>query len=139
MSSSFFFRQAEKDQLNERLLSELEAWSSRATTQVYVVDRPLGDDRYDYSHEGGLVILSPGRKICLVNFGETGESFEEFVDDFIEDVGSVSDKYEYKDVIGRPRKWRDQLVEEVEAGAAFDLEAYPRLNFTIPASVEFPN
>ncbi|HBM2223604.1 TPA: DEAD/DEAH box helicase, partial [Escherichia coli] len=33
-------------------------------------------------------------------------------EDFIEDLGSLSDKYNYKDTIGRPRAWKDKLVTE---------------------------
>ncbi|WP_233401341.1 hypothetical protein [Segatella copri] len=31
-------------------------------------------------------------------------------EDIIEDIGSVSDKYGYKDKIGRQRKWTDMLT-----------------------------
>ena len=31
-------------------------------------------------------------------------------EDIIEDIGSVRDKYGYKDKIGRPRKWKDKLT-----------------------------
>lgn len=124
MTSSFFYLQAEKDQLNERLMGELESWSSQTTSQVYVVDRPLGDDRYEYSHTGHVIILSPGRKICLLNFSPNKEDFEEFVEDFVEDIGSISDKFEYKDAIGRPRKWRSQLIVEIGDAADLSIDDY---------------
>lgn len=38
-------------------------------------------------------------------------------------MGSISDKYRYKQVIGRPRSWRDDLIEEVKYDpAVFSLE-----------------
>lgn len=124
MPSSFFFNQAEKSEENKGLLEDLEKWSSEENTQVYVVDRPLGDDKYEYSHVGHIVVLSPGRKIALINFGGDEDEFEEFVEDFVEDIGSISDKYEYKDSIGRPRKWRPHLLLKVEDGASFSLDEY---------------
>lgn len=124
MTSSFFYLQAEKDELNGRLLGELESWSSQTTSQVYVVDRPLGDDRYEYSHTGHAIVLSPGRKICLLNFSPDKDSFEEFVEDFVEDLGSISDKFEYKEAIGRPRKWRTQLIVEINDAIGLTLEDY---------------
>ncbi|WP_417743708.1 DEAD/DEAH box helicase [Salipiger sp.] len=124
MTSSFFFLQAEKDEKNQSFLDALEDWSAENTSQVYVVDQPLGDDRYDYDYENCAVIMSPGRKICLINFGEDDETFSDFVEDLIEDVGSISDKYEYKGAIGRPRKWRKDLIFEVENGFEYDIDQY---------------
>ncbi|SUZ34127.1 hypothetical protein ROE7235_03909 [Roseibaca ekhonensis] len=124
MTSSFFFNQANKSEENKQLLEQLEEWAAENNTQVYVVDGPLGDDKYEYSHVGHIVALSPGRKIALINFGASEEEFEEFIEDFIEDVGSISDKYEYKDAIGRPRKWRKSLLLEIEDGKAFSLDDY---------------
>lgn len=120
MNNSFFFLQAEKDKSNHNLLDELESWSSETKTQIYVIDKPLGDNKYTYSHSGALVLLIPKRKLTFIDFSGNTESFESFVDDFIEDLGSISDKYRYKDVIGRPRKWREELVVSLNGGASLD-------------------
>ncbi|HGH0081116.1 TPA: DEAD/DEAH box helicase family protein, partial [Neisseria meningitidis] len=45
------------------------------------------------------------KKIAFINFGDT-DSFETFREDFIEDLNAISDKYEYKSKIGRPRDWK---------------------------------
>ncbi|ANB35848.1 superfamily I DNA and RNA helicase [Rhodovulum sulfidophilum] len=124
MTSSFFFLQAEKDERNQALYDELENWSSKKSAQIYIVNQPLGDDRYDYDNEDCAVVMSPGRKICLINFSEDEDGFSEFIEDFLEDVGSISDKYEYKDAIGRPRKWRKDLIFTVPDGAEYDIERY---------------
>jgi superfamily I DNA and RNA helicase len=116
MSSSFFFLQAEKNADNKDLISEIEDWANENRTQAYVIDRPLGDERYDYSHDGSLIVLIPGRKISLIDFSGDSDGFNDFIEDFIEDLGSISDKFRYKDAIGRPRKWRDQLISTHENG-----------------------
>lgn len=121
MSSSFFFLQAEKNADNKDLVTQLEDWANENRTQVYVIDRPLGDERYEYRHEGSLVILIPGRKLSIVNYSGDSEGFDDFIEDFIEDLGSISDKFRYKDAIGRPRKWRDQLVETHYNGQDLDV------------------
>lgn len=36
--------------------------------------------------------------------------FNQYYDDFIEDLNSVSDKFNYKDHIGRPRDWKRELT-----------------------------
>lgn len=72
---------------------------------------PLGDLKYTYTYTKTLIILSPKNKILLIDYGKNSVEFDNFVEDVIEDIGSISDKFLYKDVIGRPRKWRDSLIE----------------------------
>jgi superfamily I DNA and RNA helicase len=74
-------------------------------TQVYLITSPLGE-KYTYDYEDSvLVVLIPKHKIVFLNLKDDNENFEYFVDDFIEDLSSISDKYNYKAHIGRPRKW----------------------------------
>lgn len=121
MNNSFFFLQAEKNEANRNVLDEIEKWSSETKTQTYVIDKPLGDNKYSYLYKGAIVLLVPRRKLTFIDFSGNAESFESFVDDFIEDLGSISDKYRYKEVIGRPRKWKDELVIRLSEGASLDI------------------
>ncbi|HEZ2060583.1 TPA: DEAD/DEAH box helicase, partial [Neisseria meningitidis] len=52
-----------------------------------------------------VIVLIAKKKIAFINFGDT-DSFETFREDFIEDLNAISDKYEYKSKIGRPRDWK---------------------------------
>lgn len=104
--SSYFFLQAPKNSHNASALKKLEAFAETNKQLIYILDRPLADTKYAYSYSKAFIILSPKRKIAIVNYGKDGEEFEEYVEDIIEDLGSISDKYQYKEVIGRPRKWR---------------------------------
>lgn len=115
MSSSFFFLKADKNHVNQGFIDRVEADAIDRKEQTYIIDRPLGDNRYTYSHEGALVVLSPRRKIGFVDFSGNAGSFSDFVEDFLEDLASISDKYRYKEAIGRPRSWRNELVLELEA------------------------
>ncbi|MDC9726078.1 MAG: AAA family ATPase [Gammaproteobacteria bacterium] len=112
MSSSFFYEQVDKNDQNSEFLSALESFSTKENKQVYVVTRPLGDSRYTYDFNQGLVLLIPNYKLIFINYGTDDEEFEEYVDDFIEDLGAISDKFRYKDIIGRPRAWK-KLIEKV--------------------------
>lgn len=114
MTSSFFYLQVEKNDENQSLLNDLEQYASRSMKQVYVIDKPLGDAKYSYRYQHALVLLAPDHKITFVNLKDETSLFREFVDDFVEDLGSISDKYRYKDKIGRPRKWKEDLIEEVD-------------------------
>ena len=110
MASSFFFLQAEKTHRNQVFIDQLASIATERKEQAYVISKPLGDARYTYSHEDAIVVLSPKRKIAFIDFSEDKDSFDNFVEDFLEDLASISDKYRYKDAIGRPRFWRDELV-----------------------------
>ena len=121
MASSFFFLQAEKTHRNQVLIDQLASIATQRKEQAYVISKPLGDARYTYSHEDGIVVLSPKRKIAFIDFSEDKDSFDNFVEDFLEDLASISDKYRYKDAIGRPRFWRDELVIKFDGN---DIDAF---------------
>jgi len=109
--SSYFYLQAKKNSANADFLNNLEAYSEREKELVYVIDRPLSDQKYSYNYNDALIILSPKNKITILNFGRLLDDFENYVEDIIEDVGAISDKYLYKNAIGRTRTWKDTLFE----------------------------
>lgn len=110
MSSSFFFLQVEPNNNNSKFIQELQTYSTDNKIQTYVVNKPLGDNKYSYAYEDALVVLVPNHKIMVLNFSNDIDGFLDFSEDFIEDLGSISDKYEYKDIIGRPRQWKSEIV-----------------------------
>jgi superfamily I DNA and RNA helicase len=111
--SSYFYLHAEKNALNINLIESLKLYSDENQSLIYVLDKPLTDQKYTYSYTKALIVLLPKNKIAILNFGDKNdiENFENYVEDIIEDVGSISDKYMYKDVIGRTRKWKTSLIE----------------------------
>ncbi|HAL9933250.1 TPA: DNA helicase, partial [Escherichia coli] len=111
--SSFYYIQPElKNDFNASFLNSLEEYSNRKQLQVYAIKNPLGENKYNYDRDDVLVLLSPGCKMAFINFGDNSDEFENFQEDFVEDLGSLSDKYNYKDTIGRPREWRRNLVSD---------------------------
>ena len=90
------------EEFNSYLLQE------DSTTQIYIITAPLGG-KYTYRYEENvLVILIPKHKIIFLNLSEEKNTdFENYYEDFIEDLASISDKYEYKGYIGRPRDWKE--------------------------------
>jgi len=116
MSNSLFYLQVKKNDDNSELINLLESYAISHQIQVYLVDRPLSDSKYSYDMPGALVLLSPDHKVTFINISEDDDDFEEYIEDFIEDLGSLSDKYRYKNKIGRPRKWKSQIIESVRWG-----------------------
>jgi len=80
------------------------------TNDIFIIDRALGEKKYSLENSAVLVVLIPGHKILLINCGETHDRFQIIADDFIEDIGILSDKFDYKGIIGRPRFWRKKLI-----------------------------
>jgi len=126
MSNSFFFLQAEKNHLNQAFLDDVEKNAISNREQTYVISNPLGDNRYTYDHPSGIVVLSPKRKLTFIDFSGDKELFEEFVDDFVEDLASISDKYRYKEAIGRPRSWKSELIATIYADEIDPFDAWSK-------------
>lgn len=114
MSTDYVYMGLDESLLDNELVrdirSKIKGYSDDLQEFVYIIDSPLIDDKYSYNYTEKLIILIPNHKVLLLNLSNSIEEFEEFVEDFIEDLGSISDKFDYKTVIGRSRKWRDELI-----------------------------
>ena len=58
-------------------------------------------------------LIGSSDKIMIFNLGEENEkeNFENFVEDFISDIDSMSKNFDYIKQLGRPRKWKDNLIK----------------------------
>lgn len=115
MEESLFYSHIKKTTKNEKILDSFKKFSSEnQEKQIYLISAPLGEKyEYDYS-DNVLVILSPKHKIIFLDLANDEDSFDEYYEDFIEDLSYISDKYNYKKHIGRPRKWKEEItVKEI--------------------------
>lgn len=103
------FKQLTLNEKNKEIVSKFEQYINlNPHKQIYLLTAPLGE-KYTYKNEEiALVILVPKHKIIFLNLTNESEAFDIFYDDFIEDLNSISDKYDYKGFIGRPRDWKRQ-------------------------------
>ena len=126
MSNSFFYLQKEKNTRNSDVLTTLEEFSEKNHKQLYIIDKPLGDNRYNYNSNDFFIICFPDHKIVFVNCGDssTSLSFDDYFEDVLEDIGTLSDKFRYKDKIGRPRQWKDLLTVKVDDTALHDTSTF---------------
>ena len=115
MANSFFFLGELPNQQSSYVVKSLKKYSSLNKVQVYILKRPLGENKYSYSYEGGLIVLVPNHKIMVLNTGDSEEEFEDFYEDFVEDLAAMSDKYNYIDVVGRVRVWRKEVLYKSSA------------------------
>ncbi|MDS1717890.1 ATP-binding domain-containing protein [Escherichia coli] len=112
MSSFFYIQPDLKNDTNADFLNSVEEYANTHQMQIYAIMNPLGENKYKYNRDDVLIILSPGYQLAFVTFSDDVDGIQNFIEDFIEDLGSLSDKYNYKDTIGRPRAWKDKLVTE---------------------------
>ncbi|HMS66892.1 MAG TPA: ATP-binding domain-containing protein [Saprospiraceae bacterium] len=123
--SSYFFLEADKNSKNAALIDNLEEYSKINQTLVYVIARPLTDQKYSYKYSDALIVLSSKRKISIIDCGDNFKQYEEFIEDITEDIGSISDKYLYKEVVGRPRLWKKTLLQtNLSVGDIIDVNSF---------------
>lgn len=120
---ALFYSHIEKDDRNSSIIERIEKYSNDHKVQIYLINKPLSDEKYSYGYENNaLVLLSPKHKIIFLGLVDDEIKFDEYCDDFIEDLGSISDKFDYKEFIGRPKTWEKELVVKKVIGANFDIE-----------------
>lgn len=98
-----------------KFIENIKNYSQIKKQHIFIIQSPLIDaGKYTYSYKDALILLSARNKLVFINLNSTDSSlFDEFCEEVIEDLGSISDKYKYKDKIGRPRTWNN-IFERIE-------------------------
>ena len=93
---SLFYKGLETATEIDDFFDELKAYAeeNESGNSVYILNRPLGDKKYSYEYEKAAVILIPGHKMLFIDYGNNPDAFDEYVDEFVDDTGHISDKYE---------------------------------------------
>lgn len=111
MRNDLFYNQVKENAVNKPLINKFEKYArSHPDIQIFLITSPLGG-RYSYSYEENAIIaLIPGHRITFINLGEEGDAFNNYVDDVIADLNTISTTFKYMDHIGRSREWREQVT-----------------------------
>jgi len=112
MSNSLFFCNVEENDNNSSVIAYFKNYCyQKPNEQLYLISAPLGENKYSYEYQDkAIVILSPKHKIIFLDIEGNQDGFDEYYLDFVEDLGSISDKFNYREHIGRPRKWQAELT-----------------------------
>ena len=112
---SLFYKGFEASTEIDDFIDKLKVYAeaNEAGNSVYILNRPLGDKKYSYEYEKAVLILIPKHKLLFLDYGNNSDAFDEYVDEFIDDTGHISDKYDYMQVLGRTSKWRKEFVEQM--------------------------
>lgn len=95
------------------LRASIESFCEKTKKQTYVVRKPLSKDDAKYDYEDAVAIFMSGMKPCFVDLGGDEEKFDEYVEDFKEDISFLAEKFKYRDKIGRKKHW-DKLFHEAD-------------------------
>lgn len=88
----------------------LEEYVNKINSPAFVLQKPLAgnDEDYSYDFKKGFVVLIPGHKILFINLENKDEqNFRNFVDDFTDDISTLSGKYKHKKILGNIRQWKN--------------------------------
>ena len=124
MRNDLFYKQVKENALNKPVVNLFEKYAKQHSDfQVFIITSPLGE-RYTYQYEGNaLIALIPNHKLIFINLIDNNDAFEDYVDDVVQDLNSISDKYKYMEYIGRARTWKKELIETFSYDAkTFNIE-----------------
>lgn len=113
MDNSLFYINFEPDDEQRAYIEQVKAVTTDNIDPFYVVRKPVIEKKNDYEYEGAFVILVPKHKMMFFDFGKDNELFDEYVADFVEDIGYIAKKYEFVKLIGRPRQWKEDFVVKI--------------------------
>lgn len=115
IDESLFYCDINSDAITDTFIQPLKNYSHNYSKQVYILKKALGVKKeYTYNLKDIAIILIPKHPIVLLNYGvKNSEVFEDYRLDFIEDLGHLSDKYDYSKILGRARKWSDILIMNI--------------------------
>lgn len=105
--SSYCYFDSEAQQLLEKagIRKKVEDFAESKKKQTYVLCRPLSKDDASYDYHEAVAIFVSGMRPCFINVGKNQVLFKEYIDDFIEDISFLSEKYKYREKIGRKKHW----------------------------------
>ena len=108
---SLFYCDIDINEKTSHFVSALKEISVQEAKQIYILNKPLGTSKeYTYDLPDVAIILMPEHQITILSYGNYDEDeLEEFLWDIKEDLGFLSDKYDYKSILGRTRKWPEDL------------------------------
>lgn len=123
---SLFFCDIQKVEKNKELIEKLEEYSEENSKQVYIINKALGTaNDYNYDISELAMVLVPKHKITIINYGNNDKkSLENFLSDLKEDLGYISDKFEYRKILGRVRIWKDEELFDIINVNEFDIEEF---------------
>lgn len=120
--SGYCFYEPDAEVLIERagLRDVIDDFAEEHKKQTYVLRNPLAKDNSAYDYDEAVAIFVSGMKPCFIDVGDDEDEFDEYVNDFLEDISFLSEKFRYREKIGRKKHWV-RLFERCQA-SDFDFD-----------------
>lgn len=83
----------------------IDEFAEEQKRQTYILHVPLTKKDAGYEYDHAFAIFSSGLRPCFVDCGNDEEAFDEYADDFIDDIAFLSEKFDYRGKIGRKKYW----------------------------------
>ncbi len=108
----YFYTNVEVQSDSGRMfIEQLQKYAEEKEVQIYFLQHPLINSKYAYETKDVGIVLMREHKISFVSFNkDLEEDFEDYRADVLEDLGSLSDTYNYRKLIGRVRTWENNIV-----------------------------
>lgn len=119
----YFYSQILENKQNADFISNLQRFAQNTRRQVYLLRKPLTDSKYEYDIKDVGIVLMREYKIAFVAFDNIDEdSFKDYKTDVLEDINTLSDTYNYRSLIGRVRKWENDITMSCYLDETLDFE-----------------
>lgn len=113
-SSMFYMNFEITSEAQRQCVNEIKNLNWDDINPIYVLRKPIIDKKTDYEYDEAFAILVSKHKIVFVNFGNNEEAFKDFQEDFIDDIGYIAKKYDFINLLGRPRNWKEEFVSRID-------------------------
>lgn len=122
---SLFFCNVQSNKAIEEIIGKIKDYSMVHSQQVYIIKKALGNNlSLEYEIDDVILILIPKHPILVLGYGDsTEDELTDYIDDLKEDLGMLSNKFEYNKILGRSRKWDSSLIQKSRI-ENFDLDIY---------------
>lgn len=114
MTGYCFFEPTANELLDRAGLTEyIRNYSEYVKKQTYVLSKPLTIEDTTYNYDNAVVVFVSGMRPFFLNLGdsETEKSFIEYTEEFIDDISHLSEKFKYREKIGRRRNWEGNFLK----------------------------
>lgn len=106
MSNYCFYAPDAQDLIERAGLKEaIERFANHHKKQTYVLRKPLAKDDASYDYENAVIIFSAGVHPCFIDLDSDEDALNDYADDIIEDISFLSEKFRYREKIGRKKNW----------------------------------
>ncbi|MBF0314155.1 MAG: DNA helicase [Oligoflexia bacterium] len=109
MSTSLFYCQESLMEKHPSIITCLENYSKENSIAIYAIDKPQSESKYSY-HCDFMIVLIPGHKVLILFFDSNQKLINGTLEDLVEDLSSLADRYDYISILGRSRIWRHEAL-----------------------------